>query len=337
MERENLDDSRKRLLILYEILESIAAGAGEITLRTLNERLNKVTLLGDFDRRTIYRDLFLINRITNLNALYDKSLRAYKVTFKEKLTRAELKIVVNAILSARYDSVKESEALAKKLYSLGGGKEKKFSDAHTVEGRIKLGGGMDTLDKLEYIHQAMESNRKILFDYRKYTLNKQFEVVRDGCLVSPYKVLWQNDKLYLVGSFDSKSFSHYRIERICNLRQSNELRTPLRDIMGHGRPFNEAEYLARAIELSRGELTRVEVRFDRGCISAVFDSLGKNVFIRDNADGTFTLDENVMLNKKFVRWILGFGAQAKVIGPEKLREEIAENIKKAGEYYLPVH
>jgi predicted DNA-binding transcriptional regulator YafY len=179
----------------------------------------------------------------------------------------------------------------------------------------------------------MDSDVKLLFDYRKYTLNKKFEVVRAGCRVSPYRILWQNDKLYLVGNFEGDSFSHYRVERICNLRLTKEPRKPISDIVGYGKPFDEAEYLSRAIELSRGVLTRVTIRFQNECLSEVFDSLGTKISVKDNGDGSFTLDDSVMLNKKLTRWVLSFGASAEVLRPKKLRGEVAAALQEAGKLY----
>ncbi len=336
MHTSDLNAPRTRLLELYRILESAAATTGHISMRDMKKRLDERLGLGEYDRRTMYEDLCLLDAITNLSVAYDKRLRVHNVALKEKLTKQELQIVVNAILSARFDSESESGSLAHKLYALSGYK-KAPGLAPSAVGRVKLGAGEDTLDKLAFIQNAIEKKRKIMFDYRKYTLNKKFEVVRAGCLVSPYKILWQNDMLYLVGNFEGNSFAHYRLERICNLRIMKEKRKPVDDIVGVGKPFDEAEYLRLAVGLSRGERTRVVIRFQSAALNDVLDSLGKDVRVSPEGNGGFTLDDKVLLNKKFIRWVLGFGASAEVLEPKTLREEVAAVIKEAGKVYDDVH
>ncbi len=336
MHKSDLDASRARILELYELLQYVSAAPGHISMRAIKKHLGAIPGFdepdrGEYDRRTIYRDIFLLNNITNLSAKYDKKLRAYRVDVKERLTEQELQIVVNAILAARFDSASESEAMVSKLYALGG-PAKAPGRARGAAGRVKLGAGADTMDKLALIQKAIEKHRKIMFDYRKYTLNKRFEVVREGCLVSPYKLLWQNDMLYLVGNFEGNTFAHYRIERICNLRVTKEKRKPVDDIVGVGHQFDEAEYLRQSVGLSRGERTRVVIRFQSSCLNEVFDSLGKDVRVRADGDG-FVLDDKALLNKKFVRWVLGFGAFAEVLEPEELREELAAALNEAGKLY----
>ena len=333
MDIADLDASRSRIYELYCLLTSAAVAGGHIGMKDMRTWLNDRLELGEFDRRTISRDLLLLKTITNLSIEYNMRLRAYEVTLRDKLSGPELSIIVNAILSARFDSEQETKTLAEKLYALAG-YDKIPGGAHQIKDRIKLGAGAETLDTLEFVLDAMERNIKILFDYRKYTLNRKFEIVRSDCLVSPYKILWQNDRLYLVGNFEGGFFSHYRIERICNLRETHERRKPIGDIVGYGRLFDEAGYLRRAVGLSRGELTRVVVRFSNECIGDVFDNLGKNVSIQDNHDGTFTLDDKITLNKKFTRWLLGFGAYAEVLKPDKLRNEIIESINSTTQIYI---
>ena len=332
MDKADLDATRTRILELFELLVSVAAVGGHIGMKELKEWLDNRLELGEFDRRTIYRDLFLINSITNLSVEYKKNLKAYRVSLFEKLSEPELSIIVNAIISARFNTEQETQAMADKLYLLAG-YAKMSSGTHQIKDRIKLGSGADTLDKIETIQNAIKNNMKILFDYRKYTLNKKFEIVRTDCRVSPYKILWQNDRLYLVGNYENNDFSHYRIERICNLRELRERRKPISDIIGYGRQFDEAEYLRKAVGLSRGNAAQVIIKFQNECIGEVFDSLGKNVQIRDNHDGTFLLCDDVTKNKKFTRWLLGFGALAEVIKPKELRDEVAGALSRAGAIY----
>jgi len=330
MATTDLDATRNRLLELYKLLEGISITTKKITLNQIMDSLE--FKVGSFERRTYYRDLSLLNEITNLSISFSNRLKAYKVERKEELSQSELTIIINAILSARFDTESETKSLADKLHTFAG-YSKMPSGKHHIENRVKLGDTQDTLDKIDFIQNAIDEKRKILFDYQKYNLTKNYEIIRRDCLVSPYRILWHNDKMYFVGNFEGSGFSHYRIERICNYRETEERIKPISEIIGYGQTFDEAEYLRKMIEVSSGEVERVVIKFQNEELGEVFDVLGKRVCIKDNKDGTFTLDDSVVVNKKLIRWVLGFGDSAEVIMPEKFRGEVANELKSACNIY----
>lgn len=332
MHKSDMDTVRIRILALYELLQTAAAHPGYIGMEQLRQSLSDRLELNGLDRRTVYRDLYLLDEVSGLNILYDKSLRAYKVSRRDNLSKAELSILINAVLSARFDSRSETQAMADKLYRLAG-YEKMPTNAHPLENRVKLSKDGDTLAKLDLLREAMDENIQVLFDYRKYNVHKELVTVRFDCRVSPYKVLWQNDMMYLVGHFAGSGFAHYRIERICNLQKTKVKRAQISEIIGYGQQFDEAEYLRRHASLSSGQLTMVTIRFSNDAVNDIFDFLGRAASIRDNGDGTFTLHDEVYLNRKFIRWLVGFGAVAEVVKPEALKHELAQIHKKAWEIY----
>ena len=311
----DLDLTRTRLLELYKLLSEVSLTKKSITLGEIKEKLNDHGELGSFDRRTFYRDLSLLSDITNLKLEYSPKIRAYKVERHEKLNEAELTVIVNAILAARFDTEAETRSLVKKIYNFANLPKMK------VANRVKLGAGK-SFEKIGIIQNAINRQTKVLFDYQKYNFDKNYEVTRKDCLVSPYKLVWHNDKIYLIGNFGGNVFSHYRIERICNLRETDEPQKNISDIIGYGRTFDEAEYLRKMTELSSGEVGRVVIKFQEDCLGEVIDAFGNKVRVKNNKDGTFTLDDEIFINKKLIRWVLGFGKSAEVIAPNKLREEI---------------
>jgi predicted DNA-binding transcriptional regulator YafY len=330
MDRTDLDATRTRLLELYEILKAISVTTGRVSINELKTRLDSQMDLGEYDRRTIYRDLFLLNEITALNTVYDRQLKMYRVELKERLGESELCIIINAILSARFDSESETRAFANLLYRLAG-HEKIPGNTYGIDNRIKHGEGKETLQKLDIIRHSIAQNKKISFDYQKFDSKGSYGISYRDCHVSPYKILWQNDRMYLVGNYNGCFFSHYRLERICGVRESNEKRKPVSDIIGYGRQFDEAEYLRQSVGLSSGELAKVEIIFRRESLSEVFDTLGRDVTIIDNGNGAFTLITEVIVNKKLIRWILGFGTEAKVVRPDSLCEKVDAVRRKQGD------
>ncbi|MCL2717703.1 MAG: WYL domain-containing protein [Lachnospiraceae bacterium] len=333
MSSVDFDATRARLVELYKLLYKVSVSRkNEITLGQITDNLNDVGELGSFERRTFYKDFLLLNEITNLDIEYSKSSRTYIIKRKDELKKSELTIIINAILSARFNSETETRSLADKLYTFSG-LPKMPDGMHYIKNRVKLGDDKDTLVKIDFIHNAINQKQKVLFDYQKYNHMKNYEVIRRNCLVSPYKILWNNDKMYLVGNFSGNNFSHYRIERICNLRESKEKQININEIIGYGKSFDEAEYLRKMTEVSSGKPERVVIKFKNEKLGDIFDTFGKNVCIKADKDGSFTLDDEIFVNKKLIHWILGFGDSAEVLKPAQLRSKIEEAINAMGKIY----
>jgi len=323
----DLDMTRLRLLELHKLLLKVSVSKKMIKLSEIKEQLNDLSELGGFDRRTFYRDLYLLNEITNLEIEYSPKIRAYRVQRYEKLSKSELTVIINAILSARFDSEDETISLMKKIDDFAG------SPKIRTTNRVKLGDG-DSYKKIDFVQNAIDKQTKILFDYQKYNIDKNYEITRKDCLISPYKLVWHNDKMYLIGSYGGDVFSHYRIERICNLRETDEPVKNISDIIGYGRTFDEAEYLRKMTEVSSGKVNRVVIRFHDECLGEVIDAFGNKVRVRSNKNGTFTLDDDIFINKKLKRWIISFGSLAEVITPVNLREEVKDAMESVLSSYI---
>jgi predicted DNA-binding transcriptional regulator YafY len=336
MESYNLGMTRERLLALYEILKSMAQGRKKFKLSDLSNELFKMEI-DEVDRRTLYKDLYLLNRITGIKCAYDEKTKAYKVLLNDSLSESELKTILHSIYDFRFSGgEKEKKKLAEKICRLAG-YSKIPNVIRSIGDEAGLTGESDTYEKLDFIQDAINKNRRIIFDYQKPSAKKKYETVRT-CDVNPYKLIGRDKNMYLIGSYDkTKFFSHYRTERIINLRLSDEKRDSIGEIIGHGNIFDEAEYLQKKVAFSKGEMDYVEIRFSNENLEnsgEVFDRFGINgVRIIENADGSFVLRDTVQINKKFIRWILGFGDSAEVIFPPELRGEVAEILKKAGKIY----
>ena len=77
-----------------------------------------------------------------------------------------------------------------------------------------------------------------------------------------------------------------------------------------------------------GEEVRMEIRFERSLINAIFDRFGMEVDVIEDGENHFILKTKAKLSDGLISWILKWGHRAKVISPVDLVEKVKDEIRK---------
>ena len=112
---------------------------------------------------------------------------------------AELKVLIDAVLSSKFITEKKSQELIKRLLALTSEQNADQLRRHIdVSDRVKSENekGYYILDA---INSAIDSKKKISFQYVDYDVNKQAFLKHDGkaYIVSPYELVWDGDFYYV--------------------------------------------------------------------------------------------------------------------------------------------
>ena len=81
----------------------------------------------------------------------------------------------------------------------------------------------------------------------------------------------------------------YRLDRMSNIRLTEESRTPCPELMGKAL----AEHASRLFQMFSVEETAVKLRFDRSLINVVVDRFGKDIILIPDGDDHFIFTVNV--------------------------------------------
>ena len=77
-----------------------------------------------------------------------------------------------------------------------------------------------------------------------------------------------------------------------------------------------------------GQGEQVTIRFTNNLLDAVVDRFGtKNVVYQEYDSHHFTVTTKIHLSQQFFGWIFGFGSQAKILRPPKVKREYAKQLK----------
>ncbi|QDU78894.1 HTH domain protein [Polystyrenella longa] len=183
----------------------------------------------------------------------------------------------------------------------------------------------DAEPHFERILQAIVDRRQIRIQYDSFSDGEEISTV-----CSPYRVLFSRRSWYLIGRStlhrETRTFHVGRIRNSQTLDSRYEI--PQR--------FSLERYLGNAWHLIREpkEKHTVEVLFQplvaRNVAEVTWHKTQQTTW---NDDGTLNFKVQVEGLGEIIWWILGYGNQAEVIKPKKLRRQIAEHLQGLLERY----
>ena len=310
---------KQRVIKIIEIFEKETDEFNEISIDGLIKKLKDKFQSGppcnfSVEKRAIKEDLkeieaagFSINKDIGSNGtkLYYHHERKFEIY--------ELRLLIDAVSSAKFITKKETEKIICKLKSLtSNGLSKKLDNRIHLDDMVKSNNNLLKL-YLDEIHDAISQTKKISFQYGNFTTDKEFVLHHNGdyYLKNPYALVWSNDFYYLVCRDDKDSrVINYRVDRMVAVKKT--------DLGYKKEQFDIAAHLNGCFNMYPGAVEAIEIKFKNKLINAVIDKLGKDMNSHKIDDYTFKVRFHAAINEGLLRWILMWGADAKVLQPESL-------------------
>jgi predicted DNA-binding transcriptional regulator YafY len=313
--------NRKRLFLLMEILKKYTDFDNQLTVQDIVElfvddygfEVNPNGLKNDL-RELKEIDAFAVITNQEVNGLpiyYSYQNRHFEIH--------ELRLMIDAISSAKFITMTDTEKIIEKLKKLTS-----MYLAKQLENRIALAEHSKSENyQVKYIitdlHEAVSTHNIVEFQYGRYNVKKEFVLSNEGKVyrIKPYGLVWNNDYYYLIGEYIPKQeIRHYRIDRIYKGITKTE------DTFHPDPNFNMTQYTEKLFHMYAGEETTIEMEFSTGLINVVIDRFGRKAEIRPIDESRFKLFTNGVISEGLVRWILTWGSDAKVLYPPKLVEQL---------------
>lgn len=324
--------TKSRLLTLYRIFSEETDEEHELSLKDIQQKL-QVTFDTDAEvkRDIIREDLRELNDtvlpITVNTGEHGKKFYSHQDRLFEL---SELRMLMDAVISARFLTEKEAMNLIKKIKRLTSKPSaKKLPHEFFLEGTVKSESMYLKYD-IDSLHRAVSENKKISFQYGKYNMDKTFSWHREGerYYVKPYALIWNNDFYYLIGEYEKyEEIRHYRVDRMRNVEV-------LEYESFKQKPFNLADYMKKTFNMYAGsEEQRIELEMNRELFNVMIDHFGLDVDIRPIDDETFRLKTSAPITDGLIRWLLTWGSDAKVLAPDILIEIMKDQSEKMYRLY----
>lgn len=240
---------------------------------------------------------------------------------------AELKLLIDAVESAKFISKKKSVALVEKITKLAGGyKSAELKRNISVERRIKS-ENEHTIYIIDAINEAINQGKQIRFQYFQYNVKKERKLKFDGYWyrLSPYRLVWNGDYYYVVGYYDKyKKVISYRVDRMAGTPEISDL-----DSVPLPEGFDLDHYLNSMFHMFSTEREKVSLIVENECMDALIDRFGEDVETYAYDMEHFRAEVEIAVNNVFFSWIFGFGGKVEILGPEKVKNNYIDLIRRA--------
>lgn len=279
-------------------------------------------------RQTVASDIEILRSIGIDIQEYNSTQKHYSLASRT-FDLPELKILIDAVLSAKFITEKKSKELVDKLSKFAGqNKANELQRNISVENRIKKDNEQIYLI-IDAIDRAISEGYKISFKYFKYDVLKEKKLRNNGepYIISPHKMIWNGEFYYMVGTAEDGSVRIFRLDRI--------------DKRPEDLPFEKALPLPNGFDLDKAALFRmygtdftiVQLICSNDVMDSIIDRFGLDVTTYAYDMDHFRADVDVAVSNVFFSWVFGFSGKVQILGPEAVKESYKEMVLEAAESY----
>lgn len=185
------------------------------------------------------------------------------------------------------------------------------------------GGAGDYSSKFDLVDElwrGVSKRRAVFITYRSQNSTESLSYD-----IHPYGMVYHRGSLYLVGfSCQHDELRHWKVDRV---EDAEVTEVPFEPQQG----FNLQRHLLGCFGVFKGDKpVKVRVRFSARVARYVIESTWHpSQKIENDGDGSVVAEFQLSDSEEIKHWILGFGAEAVVLAPQTLRDEIVEELDRA--------
>lgn len=267
------------------------------------------------ERKSIYDDIRNLNDY-GIEVLHKGGKNGGYYVSQRDFQLHELKLLVDAVLSSRFLSSKQSALLIKKLAALSSSHESELLRRELVlSGRLKA-ANEDAFSNVDLLHEAIGADSQITFRYFDWGVDLQKHFRDKTYTASPYALLWDDENYYLIAHSEKHGLTHFRVDKMEQINLTGKHRI----FTDESRQFDPASYSKEVFGMYRGERKKVKLRFENALAGVVVDRFGRDIMLIPDGKDHFTMTTTVSISPNFLGWIAGFGGRAAVIFPKSAVE-----------------
>ena len=268
------------------------------------------------ERKTVYSDIAALQdygvdivSVPGKNGGYYIGSRIFEMP--------ELKLLIDAVLSSRYLTEKKSRELIEKLCD-----QCSIYDAKLLRRDVLVSGRVKSMNETIYysidtIQEAIAENKQITFRYFDWGVDGKRHYRDKDYIASPYGLCQDNENCYLLAHSQRHGVTSYRIDRMSDIRVTEENRIPCPELTGKAL----TEYANRLFQMYYGDQVTVKMRFHKELCNVVMDRFGRDTMLIPDGSDHFNFTVSVAVSPMFLSWVIGFGSKAKILYPQSVVDQ----------------
>lgn len=310
-------NQKLKLLYLAKIMQEKTDETHALSMSEIISELNKYDI--EAQRKSIYDDIAALNDYGIEILKYQEGYNTYYHCVSRDFELAELHIIIDAIASSRFITVKKSKELIKKLENMVS-----LYDKNLLERSVFVSGRVKNMNEsifytIDAIQNAIANNHRIRFQYFGWNVDGEMQMHRNGEYydISPWTLVWDNENYYLVG-FDSEAddFRHYRVDKMLNAEETDNKRNGASKYKAK----DKSVYSRMRFRMYDGEEQTVSLMCDNDIANVIYDQFGRDIQVQKIDETHFRARVEVAVSGQFLGWILALEGKVVIESPEIVRE-----------------
>lgn len=328
-----LANQKTRILAVYNILKRKSDEEHPINAKSIIEDLS---VLGyDCERKTLYADIEALN-LFGIEVIHtDYPSKGYFLSDRS-FEISEISLLIDAVLSADFITPKKTEKLINKLRSFLSIYQEKDNTKNTFINNLNKCDNEEIYYSIDLIQRAINNRRKISLLYYKFVVkNGHFiETESKAMKVSPYALIWQDDRYYLVCNNEKyDNLMHLRLDKIKKVVELCEPYRHFSEVSEYKEEFNRSDYIQKTFNMFSGVKEDITLKCNIKILNQVIDKFSDDIFVRSSDEDHIIFDSKVYISEGLVGWLLSFGKDIEVVKPLYLRENVRQRLSSILELY----
>ena len=328
-----MQSTKIKTLLIYRYLRKFSDEDNPLSSAELIDMLKKDGI--ECERKSIYADVKALNEIGCEVVSTVTPKRGFYLASRE-YEPPEVRLLVDAVKSAAFITPEKTRSLISKLRGL-----LSVNQAAALSPQVYLEGANKCDNEeiyyiIDMLDEAISAKQQVRFKYRTRKIDKENKksYTTKVFVVSPYALIWKDDRYYLVCKKDSHdNLMTRRLARIRNITPHDTPARPVCECSEYKEEFDPSDYSSKMFNMFSGRVDTVTLRCHLDLREQILDRFGTSVPLMAVDIWHFETNVEAAVSDGFVSWIMQFGDRIKVMQPQYLADMVREKARKIAEIY----